>query len=80
MTSSLKASTLRPLRIGMFGGGTVGCDVYGIIMDWLGDSGVRQQQSGDSSSNLIVMRELSFCLSIRPSAPIIKPFPGMIML
>lgn len=41
-------STLRPLRIGMFGGGTVGGGVYEIIMGRLGGS--RNDESGSSSN------------------------------
>ena len=36
--SSLTAAALRPLRIGMIGGGTVGGGVYDIIMGRLGGS------------------------------------------
>eukprot|EP00563_Minutocellus_polymorphus_P006210 CAMPEP_0181044800 /NCGR_PEP_ID=MMETSP1070-20121207/13461_1 /TAXON_ID=265543 /ORGANISM="Minutocellus polymorphus, Strain NH13" /LENGTH=449 /DNA_ID=CAMNT_0023123273 /DNA_START=24 /DNA_END=1373 /DNA_ORIENTATION=+ len=48
--SSLAAATLRPLRIGMVGGGTVGGGVYDIIMGRLGGSSVDTTGQMASSS------------------------------
>ena len=47
---SLAAATLRPLRIGMVGGGTVGGGVYDIIMGRLGGSSVDTTGQMASSS------------------------------
>ncbi len=48
--TSLSSAAARPLRIGMFGGGTVGGGVYEIIMGRLGGS-KQAEQSSSSSDN-----------------------------